>query len=479
MAVSGAPGTERGYEATGPLPELTGTGPVAAVRGPVGAPQVLQDRYWDTEDLRLAAAGITLCRRTGGTEPGWQLELPAGGGTREEIRAPHGERLPGELAALVRSRTRDAPLVPLLGLRTERETRLLLDRRSEPLAEVVRDRVTALRDGHGAHWVEYEVELRPAAGPELLEAIEERLAAAGLRRSRAPSKAARALAATGAAPPRRPPGPVLPPGSAGERVMGYVRRQVRLITDLDPAVRRREPDAVHRMRVATRRLRGVLRSQRAVLDRRRTGPVADELRRLAAELGTDRDREVLAARLAERVAELPDALRRGPLERRVARYTAPPPSGGAALRELESERYRALLDALEDLLAAPPLLTDAYRPARPVLAAALRRDERRLERRLAAARRTPPGPARDVAWHRARKAAKRARYAAETAGREKRARKLRRVQRILGNHQDSVLVRAALPGIAAAAEAAGEPSFSYGVLYGRERELAEGYEQEL
>ncbi|MET2717141.1 CHAD domain-containing protein [Streptomyces harbinensis] len=279
---------------------------------------------------------------------------------------------------------------------------------------------------------------------------------------------------------RRPAGdPELPAGSAGERVLEHLGRQVRLITGLDAAVRRREPDSVHRMRVATRRLRGTLRSQWAVLDRRRTRAVADELRWLAGELGTDRDREVLAERLGERVAELPGELRRGPLERRVAAYTAPPPSGGAAVRALESERYRALRDALAHLLAAPPLRADAHAPAGPVLAAALRRDVRRLERRLAAARRTPPGRERDIAWHRARKAAKRARYAAEIAGREKRAAKLRRVQRILGRHQDSVLVRAALPGIAEAAEAAGEPSFSYGLLYGRERELAEGYEREL
>ncbi|UWM49149.1 CHAD domain-containing protein [Streptomyces carpaticus] len=132
---------------------------------------------------------------------------------------------------------------------------------------------------------------------------------------------------------RRPAGdPELPAGSAGERVLEYLGRQVRLITGLDAAVRRREPDSVHRMRVATRRLRGTLRSQRAVLDRRRTRAVADELRWPAGELGTDRDRAVLAERLAERVAELPGELRRGPLERRVAAYTAPPPSGGAAVR---------------------------------------------------------------------------------------------------------------------------------------------------
>ncbi|MFB7759761.1 CYTH and CHAD domain-containing protein [Streptomyces xiamenensis] len=478
MAVTSATETERKYEATGPLPELTGTGPVAAVRGPDAAPAVLEARYYDTEDRRLTADGITLRRRTGGDDPGWHLKLPVDGDTREEIRAPHSEHPPDGLTDLIRSRTRGAPLVPLVELRTERETRLLLDAAGQPLAEVVRDRVDALRGPRAAHWVEYEVELRPAAGAGLLDLIEERLTAAGLPRSQAPSKAARALAATATPPPAPRPGPALPAGSAGERVMAYVRRQVRLIVELDPAVRRGVPDSVHRMRVATRRLRSALRSQWAVLDRERTGPIAGELRRLGAELGVDRDREVLARRLGRRLSELEPELRRGPLEQRVAAYTDRP-RAEASVRALDSARHLDLLTSLDALLTDPPLLPDAYWPAGPVLTVALRHDLRRMERRLRAARRTPPGPDRDAAWHAARKAAKRARYAAETAGKRKRAKKLARVQRVLGQHQDSVQARAALLRIAAAAEAAGEASFSYGVVYEREHGLAEGYEREL
>ncbi|GAA2350403.1 hypothetical protein GCM10010417_02320 [Streptomyces carpaticus] len=40
MAVGGASGTERTDGATGPLPEVTGTGPVAAVRRPAGDPEL-------------------------------------------------------------------------------------------------------------------------------------------------------------------------------------------------------------------------------------------------------------------------------------------------------------------------------------------------------------------------------------------------------------------------------------------------------
>src|SRR4051812_28046251 len=46
--------------------------------------------YFDTVDLRLAAAGITLRRRTGGDDPGWQLEVPAGSAVRSKVRLPVG-----------------------------------------------------------------------------------------------------------------------------------------------------------------------------------------------------------------------------------------------------------------------------------------------------------------------------------------------------------------------------------------------------
>ncbi|MQS10414.1 CHAD domain-containing protein, partial [Streptomyces alkaliphilus] len=114
------------------------------------------------------------------------------------------------------------------------------------------------------------------------------------------------------------------------------------------------------------------------------------------------------------------------------------------------------------------------RPARPVLERALRRERERCAGLLATARGVPGGPERDAAWHRARRAAKRARYAAETAepvlgsaARDEAAR-FRRLQDLLGDRQDGVLAREALLELAEEAEAAGESAFTHGVLHGRE-----------
>ena len=81
--------------------------------------------------------------------------------------------------------------------------------------------------------------------------------------------------------------------------------------------------------------------------------------------------------------------------------------------------------------------------------------------------------------HRARKAAKRARYAAELTQpggtkASKRARKhFKNIQRVLGDHQDTVVARSWLRRIGAAAGTTqGENGFTFGLLYGREEALA-------
>ena len=70
------------------LPDLSAVPGVAAVTGP--DIYHLTAVYLDTPGLDLAAAHITLRRRTGGTDAGWHLKLPAGTETRREVHAPLG-----------------------------------------------------------------------------------------------------------------------------------------------------------------------------------------------------------------------------------------------------------------------------------------------------------------------------------------------------------------------------------------------------
>jgi CHAD domain-containing protein len=80
--------------------------------------------------------------------------------------------------------------------------------------------------------------------------------------------------------------------------------------------------------------------------------------------------------------------------------------------------------------------------------------------------------------HRARKAAKRARYAAELRApidkdAKQTVKRYKRIQRILGEHQDSVVASATLRQLAiAAGTTPGENGFTYGLLYAREQHTA-------
>ncbi|MEV7089600.1 CYTH and CHAD domain-containing protein [Streptomyces sp. NPDC093085] len=475
------------------LPDLASAKGVAAVRH-LGVRE-LDAVYYDTPALRLHADGLTLRRRTGGDDEGWHLKFPVASGIRDEIRAPLADTLPAELAGLVRSRVRDAELIPVVRLRTTREASLLVDPAGTPLAEVAVDTVRARRlpgTGHqraDTAWTEVEVELADGARPAVLDAVEKRLRGAGLRPAGSASKLARALTEGGRkAPPAAPPEPgERGAATAGDHILGYLRTQVAAIVAQDPAVRRDLPDSVHQLRVATRRLRSALRTYRKVLDRNVTDPVGAELKWLAAELGVDRDHEVLSERLTARVDAVPGTLLLGPVQARLRIWRAGGRTGSRArtVAVLDSERYLTLLATLDALLAAPPLRPGAAGKPEKVLPAQIHRVYDGLAARIEDALTLPPGPDRDLALHDARKAAKRARYAAEAAApalgkpATRFARRVKAVQTLLGDHQDSVVAREVLRDLAVRAHAAGESAFVWGMLYGQEQALAARREREL
>ncbi|MFF7975552.1 CHAD domain-containing protein [Streptomyces sp. NPDC007905] len=478
---------ERKYESDeSGLPDLTGVGGVAHVldKGVVD----LDATYYDTADERLAAASLTLRRRTGGSDAGWHLKFPVTPGIRDEIRAPLADTVPDEIAALVRSRTRGTELIPVVRLRSLRDVRHLVDADGRLLAEASVDSVTAdrlNRAGGTAQWTEIEVELADGGDPAFLDQVEKRLRKAGIQPSKSPSKLARALEQTGG--PRTRTGKHAAPVTAGDHVLAYLRDQRDAILEYDPAVRRDVPDSVHKMRVATRRMRSTFRSFRSVLDRGVTDPIGTELKWIAGELGADRDQEVLAERLTTALDELPSTVVSGPAHARLSSWASARHSHtrGHLLAVLDSARYLALLDTLDALLADPPLRKKAAKKPTKVLSKAVRKDLGKVSRLITDALDLPPGHDRDLALHEARKKAKRTRYAAEAAtpalGGPARSltKSMKSLTTLLGDHQDSVMARHTLRELAAVAHAAGESAFPYGVLYGREEQRAAAVEAEL
>jgi inorganic triphosphatase YgiF len=173
---------------------------LSAVAGASGVTEpdvrLLRASYFDTGDLRLAAAKITLRRRTGGTDAGWHLKLPKSAGTRRELQVPldaSATAVPAQLRSLVSDQVGDEPLHVVAVLETRRTVRNITGPGAEILAEVADDLVTGRVPGREPDtWREIEVEL-VSGGPEILAAARSLLTAAGARLSDSPSKLARVL----------------------------------------------------------------------------------------------------------------------------------------------------------------------------------------------------------------------------------------------------------------------------------------------
>ncbi|SDF97418.1 CHAD domain-containing protein [Blastococcus aurantiacus] len=483
------------------LPELTAVDGVASADAPVE--HRLEAQYFDTADLRLAAARITLRRRTGGPDDGWHVKLPASGDARRELHSPLGRatrRPPKAVVAPLVGVLRGAAPVAVAQLRTRRVVTVLRDVDGRPLAEVADDSVSATRlsgpEGtvEVRSWREVEVELLQG-DRDLLTRVGEHLVEAGAERTSRASKLARALglepgqpdASAAEVEPRRKKGgkkhrAAGPP--AGEVVLAVLREQVTALLLADVGLRTGADDGLRRMRIACRTLRATLAAFRPVLERDATEPLRAELGWLAGRLSEARDDEVAFAALRAAVAELPVELVLGPVVARLqAEQVAAHELGRTRAVGLVAERrHLDLLDALHGLLADPPLTERAAEPAGPVLDRVLHREARRVLRAASAAE-ALEGPERTEALHGVRRVARRARHAAEAvapvAGEGARdvARAAKKTQRLLGALQDVVVAGEHCRQLAINAHAAGEPGFTYGLLLGRAEARARDAEQ--
>lgn len=486
------------------LPDLTDVGGVASADPPVE--HALEAVYHDTEDLRLVRSRVTLRRRSGGADAGWHLKLPAAAGARRELHEPLGRSTkapPKALRELVLGVTRGAPTAPVATLRTRRTATVLRDAEGRALVEVADDSVVATVPAPGPDaaaeqlsWREVEVELIDGDLPDgfpdaeaLLTRLSDRLIAAGARPAAAASKIGRVLA------PRLPaaPGPAAPrPRKGGKKrrreelptaarvVLDAVALQAEALLTADLLIRTGQPEAVHKFRVACRRLRSILAAFRPVLDRTVTDPVRAELRWLGEQLSDARDDEVALAHLHDLVAASPPELLPGPVaarlqQRRIQAELRGAEQAGATVLD---PRYLRALDALHGLLEVPPLTEAAGSPADEVLRDALRRSARRFRRLVEDARGAGPDEAAHL-LHEARKAAKRVRYTAEVAtGRlgdraEAVVECMTSVQDVLGESQDTAVTREWCRRLAGEAFAAGENPFAFGRLHALEEARAE------
>jgi CHAD domain-containing protein len=454
-------------------PSFEGLSSVARVeRSP---PQQLDAVYFDTAGHDLAAHHITLRRRTGGADAGWHLKLPAGPDMRTEVRAPLGESddvVPEDLKDVVLAIVRDRPLVPVARIATSRTVDLLYDAVGSPIAEFSDDQVTASAgDNDEQQWREWELELVNGAGPDVLDRLANRLLDAGAVSAGHGSKLARVLAGAAGDDEGEPE-----VETKADPVHRAVAEQVEQLLEWDRAVRADVYDSVHQMRVTTRKIRSLLQASDGAFGISNNAWILDELRQLASVLGVARDAEVLAERYEKALDELPKDLVRGPIRKRLVDGARRRYQSGLrrSLLAMRSARYFRLLDALEGLVAAEPPPPSGEEPATVTIDSAYKRVRKAANRAADAVEEE-----RDEALHRIRKGAKRLRYTAAATGADKVSDRAKTIQSLLGDHQDSVVSRTHLSQQAEAAHAAGEDTFTYGLLYAQEGELARGARDQL
>jgi CHAD domain-containing protein len=255
-------------------------------------------------------------------------------------------------------------------------------------------------------------------------------------------------------------GPDLPAGAA---VRAALTAAVDRLVAHDAGMRLGDPEALHQARVALRTLRSHLRTFSTLIDRRWSTGVVAELRAMADAIGPVRDLDVLVERLAADAQDLHPMI--DPLFDELAARRER--ARANMLERLRDERYASLLERLVAAAAAPRLVKAAARPAAEALPPIGREGWRRLRARARGVA-DRAGEAATADLHRARIAAKRARYAAEAiapalapearTAAEGSARALARLQDALGAVQDAFVAREEI--LAAAARRADEGPFN-------------------
>ncbi|NIZ93377.1 CYTH and CHAD domain-containing protein [Kineococcus rubinsiae] len=440
-----------------------------------------EETHYDTPDLALAAAGVSVRRQTGDGPRGWVLELPGRGPRHHEVRQALGRAVrtaPAALQRLTWAAARGRTLGPVLQLTADARQRDLLDADGLVVARLTTRTVVARPltppDSAAQEWAEWQAEVVDGRR-DLLDAVAaawEELGAEESDRTHQvrtvlddPDEGDDAGQAPGAA------------GGAGALVLGQLADDVTRLLVQDPLVRIDAPDAVHAMHVATRRLGNVLATSAELFEEAPREHLRAELAWLTSVLAAARDVEVLTDRMLPDLDEEaagqvagsgtgdPAVVAehvRGVLARRHDEAQA------AVVAALDTERYRGLVEALEAFVAVPSFAAGARRSVRKALLPLVADAHKQVKE---AYRDLDPDGETEDALDRLQRAAARARDAAELLEPARGdaaadyADAVKELLDVLAEHHESVLARALLEELV---PTAGAGAFVLGRLHGLE-----------
>ncbi|MHA7155576.1 CYTH and CHAD domain-containing protein [Arthrobacter sp. TMN-50] len=489
---------ERKYD-VGPeelIPDLTGIAGVTRVDD--GGTVVLEAVYYDLESRALLRHGITLRRRRGGKDGGWQVKFPEAPNRLEIQVQPSGteEAVPAEVLDLVQVHVRGRSLRPVARLTTTRTITTLVGTAGSPLIEICDDLVDSqdLTSGVERSWREWEAEVVGAddyPGDEqarVVDAVEHCLLNAGASPGLGEPKLAIAM---GGIPENSPAEGK--PGSVRNVLTTSFRQAAADLLGWDPRVRRSEEGSLHQLRVRSRTLRSMLRTYRPLLDTEQADHLEERLKLMGRTLGAARDAEVIQDLIRKGIARQPEGSIPRHVIRRLEKMSAAQHQKALARvrRALNSADYFATLDALDEFTSHLPVRVGKKKGAK----AASQLEQaviRQLARVLEAARRANRETDLDAQleqFHDVRKKSKRLRYAIRSvdgasgfsfgARVGKSLKSSEKIQEILGTHRDSVLFQQYLLKASRAAHRAGDNTFAYGVLYESERSIQRAAETDF
>jgi CHAD domain-containing protein len=440
--------------------------------------QQLRATYYDTADLRMARHGVTLRYRTGEAEtPRWTLKLQVGARgaelEREELNFEASRREPpAELRSLLTAYTRGEPLTAVATLRTRRR-RIHLVADETPIAEVADDEVSVI-EGRRVVSRFRELEVEALIDGVDLRPIADQLRTAGATESEPIPKVVRALGSRATAPSEIAPKTIAADGRLADVVAASIADALMRIVRHDPQARLGQPEGVHQIRVAMRRLRSDLRTLGDAVDPQWREEIEPRLRAVADAAADARDADVMSLRMRGELDGTTTAL--APLFETLERQRTA--ARQRLMATLDGEAYVALLNDLVAATVSPPA-GPADAPVAEALGPLVLGAWDRLQRR--ADELEPDSPIDD--FHRTRIAVKRARYASELAARSLEGKpaegaaglgeRLAGLQDLLGDVQDAAVAEGLIRETLSARGAGARYAFEAGRLVERLRSRAD------
>ena len=423
-----------------------------------GETREISDGYFDTEDWRIYRAGYALrIRRAGGkkVEATMKRLASANGKTglrrRREISEPLDDADPetlngatGPVGDRVRALTGSEALRPLFEVRTRRSAHhLMLD--GFRVGEIALDEtaIPLAEEDEPARIRRVEVEVEPEALDRLEPFVQQLREECRLSPAVA-SKYESGLFARGISPPEPPDfGPTVVDGSlsAGEFAFRILRKQFGIFLAHEPGTRIGEdPEELHDMRVATRRMRAAMKIFEDSLPAR-TRAFRDSLKWVAGALGEVRDIDVQLGHLEDWISDAAPEDQEPLIALRTVLEGQRVKVRKAMLRTLDSRRYARLIASFGGFLRNGPSRR-AVAARRPIMEAApdlLRKPYRKVRKLGDPLTEESSGEE----FHELRKKGKRLRYALEfLAGIYGESMNvcigpLKELQDVLGDHQDA------------------------------------------